>query len=432
MTARMASQTASQMASQTNRRLGGVVHLQRGTTYKSKLLDRPGPVLLGLASIRRNGGFRRDKLRSYGGDTAARLLVHPGELYVSLKDVTQAGDLLGAVACFPPGLGNGRVTQDTVKLIFAENARADKNYIYWLLRTPQYRAYCRARAIGTTNLSLRREDFLAFSVPRPTGFRRQLARLLQTLDDKIELHRVMNQTLEELAQAALAKVFVFDPLKGGGASGWSSVTLGEMCDRFGGDVQTGPFGSQLHASDYVTHGTPSIMPKNIKKDRVSTDGIARVRERDAHRLSRYRVRAGDIVCSRRGDVQRRALITEREHGWLCGTGCLKIRISRAPMSSQILYYYLGLPEIRHWLVRHAHGATMANLNTGILRSLPVHIPPPSVAQKLHAQLASLVHKREANCAQSRTLADLRDTLLPGLISGHLGILAAAEVVARAL
>lgn len=74
--------------------LGDYYTLQRGKTYKSKLLDQPGPVLLGLASIDRNGGFRDDALRTYGGDSPENLLVYPGDLYVSLKDVTQSGDLL--------------------------------------------------------------------------------------------------------------------------------------------------------------------------------------------------------------------------------------------------------------------------------------------------------------------------------------------------
>src|SRR5436190_6150941 len=83
--------------------LGDYFILQRGTTYKSRLLGRPGPVLLGLATIQRNGGFRADSLQTYGGESPDKLLVRPGEIYVSLKDVTQSADLLGAVARLPHG-----------------------------------------------------------------------------------------------------------------------------------------------------------------------------------------------------------------------------------------------------------------------------------------------------------------------------------------
>ena len=110
---------------------------------------------------------------------------------------------------------------------------------------------------------------------------------------------------------------------------WEYSTLGEACRRGGGDIQTGPFGSQLHASDYVLDGIPSIMPQNIGDNRVIVDGIARIGSADAQRLGRYLVREGDIICSRRGDVERRALIRDRENGWLCGTGLRPARALRS-------------------------------------------------------------------------------------------------------
>jgi len=60
------------------------------------------------------------------------------------------------------------------------------------------------------------------------------------------------------------------------------------------------------------------MPQNIAEDRVNPEGIARITSSDAERLARYLVKSGDIVYSRRGDVERRALISEAEDGWLCG------------------------------------------------------------------------------------------------------------------
>ena len=146
--------------------VGRHVSLQRGKTYKSKLLGEPGPYLLGLASIQREGGFRRDKLRTYGGDSDERLILGPGDVYVSLKDVTQAGYLLGAVARVPPDVEAGRVTQDTVKLC-REDGALPLEFLYRVFRTDHYRWFCRSRAIGTTNLSLARDDFLSYLVVTP-------------------------------------------------------------------------------------------------------------------------------------------------------------------------------------------------------------------------------------------------------------------------
>lgn len=157
-------------------------------------------------------------------------------------------------------------------------------------------------------------------------------------------------------------------------SHWKVSTLGELAKASGGGIQTGPFGSQLHARDYVDDGIPSIMPKNISMDEVTTDNIARVSPEDVERLSKYQVQAGDIIYSRRGDVEKCARITEKEEGWLCGTGCLRVRVKPESVSTEYLHAYLCHPTVREWIVRHAVGATMPNLNTSILSALPVVIP----------------------------------------------------------
>jgi len=185
--------------------------------------------------------------------------------------------------------------------------------------------------------------------------------------------------------------------------GWTYTTLGKACADGGGDIQTGPFGSQLHAADYVPVGVPSIMPQNIGDNRISEYGIARITPEDATRLSRYLVREGDIVYSRRGDVEKRALIRANEDGWLCGTGCLRVRLGDKGANPSYAAYYLGHPSVREWIVRHAHGATMPNLNTSILSSCPFVIPPPAEQRAIAHILGTLDDKIELNRRRNQTL-----------------------------
>lgn len=184
---------------------------------------------------------------------------------------------------------------------------------------------------------------------------------------------------------------------------WEFTTLGEVCRRGGGNIQTGPFGSQLHASDYVPVGVPSIMPTNIGDNRIVEDGIVRVTEEDANRLGQHRVTAGDIVYSRRGDVEKRALIRKREEGWLCGTGCLKVRLGTGFVDPLFASLFLGHPAIREWIVRHAIGATMPNLNTAIMSAVPFAFPPLAEQKGIAGILGALDDKIELNRRMNATL-----------------------------
>lgn len=184
---------------------------------------------------------------------------------------------------------------------------------------------------------------------------------------------------------------------------WEFTTLGDICQRGGGNIQTGPFGSQLHASDYVPAGIPSIMPTNIGDNRIVEDGIVRITEEDANRLGQHRLKAGDIVYSRRGDVEKRALIREREKGWLCGTGCLKVRLGSGVVDPLFASLFLGHPAIREWIVRHAVGATMPNLNTSIMSAVPFALPPLAEQKAIARILGTLDDKIELNRQMNATL-----------------------------
>ncbi len=165
-------------------------------------------------------------------------------------------------------------------------------------------------------------------------------------------------------------------------------TLGEICDEVKGIIQTGPFGSQLHQADYKETGTPVVMPKDLIDGKVSVDSIARIGDEDVMRLERHCLEEGDIVYARRGDIGRRALVTRREKGWLCGTGCMRISLGNSILEPAFLYYYLGQPEVMAWIYNQAIGATMPNLNTSIIRSVPITYPPLKVQQKVLAILSA--------------------------------------------
>lgn len=183
-------------------------------------------------------------------------------------------------------------------------------------------------------------------------------------------------------------------------------SIGDLCDEYGGLVQTGPFGSQLHASDYVEEGIPVVMPVNIGRNTVNPAGIARINESDHERLEKYHLKTGDIVYSRRGDIGRHAYVTPNEDGWLCGTGCLFIRFNNPKIDPRYVSYFLDLPESIDYVYANAVGTTMLNLNTQILRSVPIRLPSFQIQQKIADILGSLDDKIELNRRMNATLEQM--------------------------
>jgi len=365
---------------------------------------------------------------------------------------------LGEAASIPDGLRCclGR----RMGLLRAKSGRIDPRFLLYGYLGPDFQEVLRSRTVrGSTvdRIPLIEMPEFPMRVP-PIHEQQAIASILGALDDKIELNRQMNETLEELARTIFKSWFVdFDPVRvkaegrqpvgidaemaalfpsrfveselGEIPEGWDVSTLGELCRRSGGEIQTGPFGSQLHASDYVEDGVPSVMPKDLKEDRISQAGIARIREEDAQRLSRYRLRSGDIVYSRRGDVERCALVSDKEAGWLCGTGCLRVRLGGGSDADPIYVFGAVTTErARSWVVRHAHGATMPNLNTSILGQLPLVTPVGNVQRAYRSMIGPLLERRDHNWSENETLAAVRDLLLPRLISGELRIPEAEKFV----
>lgn len=187
---------------------------------------------------------------------------------------------------------------------------------------------------------------------------------------------------------------------------WESKTLGEISLS----IQTGPFGSQLHQSDYSDEGTPVVMPKDLMNGTISEESIARVSKEHVERLGKHKIQEGDILYSRRGDVGRCAYTSKREIGWLCGTGCLKVRIDIEKAEPKFVFYQLQKAETIGWVVNHAVGSTMLNLNTSILSAVPVDIPEIRIQRKIVNILSTYDELIENNQKQIKLLEEAAQRL----------------------
>ena len=178
--------------------------------------------------------------------------------------------------------------------------------------------------------------------------------------------------------------------------------LEDLCVKKIG-IQTGPFGSQLHNSDYVSIGTPILTVEHLGENRILHENIPRVTDDDRRRLSRYSVKKGDIIFSRVGSVDRRALVREGEDGWLFSGRCLRVRPDPEKLDSVFLSYLMGLPSFKEYIRKIAVGATMPSINTKILSDIPICYPPLPTQHAISCILGSLDDKIELNRKMNETL-----------------------------
>lgn len=198
----------------------------------------------------------------------------------------------------------------------------------------------------------------------------------------------------------------------------SPSTLSELASN--GGIQIGPFGSQLHAHEYVDEGVPVVMPADLTADGLQYDRLRRITEETAERLSKHRVCTGDILLPRRGDLNKRALINEHESGWLCGTGSVRVRLDD-PGDAPLVVCLLRSTSVVRWLEMNAVGTTMPNLNADIVSRIPVTMPEADKRPKYADLLSSATALTSALDAAFRSARRARMTTLNELLETPSGV-----------
>ena len=152
------------------------------------------------------------------------------------------------------------------------------------------------------------------------------------------------------------------------------------------DIQTGPFGSQLHKEDYVEIGTPIVTVEHLGNRTFTEQNLPKVSDNDKERLKKYILSTGDIVFSRVGSVDRCSYVDKRHNGWMFSGRCLRVRPTQ-DIDSLYLYYYFCLESTRQFVRNIAVGATMPSINTKLLGEVPINVPDMLAQKKISGMFA---------------------------------------------
>lgn len=197
--------------------------------------------------------------------------------------------------------------------------------------------------------------------------------------------------------------------------GWEWVRFASLSD----EVATGPFGSMINKSEYISGGVPLINPSHMIGSKIVEDPEISVDQGKASQLDSYRIKNGDIVMARRGEMGRCALVTARENDWLCGTGSFILRLN-SELSREFIILMFKSEWVINYLGGNSVGSTMVNLNHGILNKLPLMLPPKqeqrSIVSKVD-ELMSLCDQLSARLQASQTTQlHLAEALVEGALN----------------
>ena len=415
--------------------LGDLFKVKHGFAFKGEFFtdQQQSEILVTPGNFAIGGGFQDEKRKYYRGPVPTDYVLQPGQIVVTMTDLSKQSDTLGFAARIPNDANVWLHNQRIGLLVFNPSAEADARFVEYLLRSHEYRAWVIGSATGTTvkHTSPSRIEAFRTLVPPPTE-QRAIAHILGTLDDKIELNRRRNQTLEAMARALFKDWFVdFGPVRAkmegrepylpadlwqlfpdrlddeGKPEGWVERPLGDFVNIY--DSRRVPLSGKQRAErqgPYPYHGAAGVMDG---VDDFLFDGVhvllgedGSVVKPDGRPYTQY--------------VWGKFWVNNHAHV-LRGRG----------ISNETLLVFLDQCDVAPFVT----GAVQPKLSQGNLKAIPFIDAGDVLLRQFGEIVDPLFAQVRDSTEESHTLAQLRDTLLPKLISGELRIQDAEQFIEAA-
>jgi type I restriction enzyme S subunit len=417
--------------------LGEVVEVKHGWPFKSELFsdDLSGrPIVVNIGNFRYTGGFRFESttLREYRGDYPREYELSPGEILLVMTCQTPGGEILGIPARVPRDARTYLHNQRLGRVVVKSPDRVIEDYLYWLFLSPSFNRDLFLSASGTKILHTAPTRIEAVRVRLPSLIeQRAIAHILGTLDDKIELNRRMNETLEAMSRALFKSWFVdFDPARakaegrdpglaqpladlfpdsfedselGEIPKGWKVGTIGDVAEHPRRGVHP----------DAIDDSTPYIALEHMPARCIALSewGTA-----DGLESNKFEFKRGEILFGKLRPYFHKVGVAPVDG--VCSTDIVVVK----PRAEHWFGFVLGHVSSEAFVEYTNAGSTgtkMPRTSWGEMARYPGVLPPDPIAQAFTAQIRPSVVRILTAIHESRALAALRDTLLAKLISGEL-------------
>ncbi len=384
--------------------LGEFVDITHGYAFSSEFFsDRPTDlVLLTPGNFKIGGGFNNSRFKYYNGPISHRYLLNPGDIIIALTDLSTKGDILGCAALVPEKKDKKILHNQRIGRVKILSRKLDRLFLYWLLRTGDYRHHVLSTATGTTvkHSAPRRIEGYRFYLP-PLDEQNAIAAFLNAVEAKIHLLEQCIEVLEAKAMTLFRHWFIdirhLIPLSAFGKIVCGKTPFKGVRDYFGGPI-------------------PFIKIPDMRQQVFITRTVDSLTYEGAATQPRKQIPPNSVCVSCIATVGLVALTAT----W-CHTNQQINTI--IPLHNRNRYYlYCRLKTMTRCLETLGRGGTTTlNLNTGKFSRIPIPEPPQGLLEKFYQTTHPLFHRILLNTRQAEQLIAIRDTLLPRLLSGKLKI-----------
>ena len=406
--------------------LGEIISIKHGYGFKGEFfVDAPNKnLLLTPGNFAIGGGFKGDKMKYYEGPISSDFILSPGNVIVTMTDLSKQADTLGFSAKVPDEPRNIYLHNQRIGLVSLKNDDCNLEFIYWLLRTYSYQRYIAGSSSGATvkHTSPTKIYSAKVTFPKSKETQRKIASILSAYDDLIENNLKRIKLLEEKAQLTYEEWFVkmrfpgyetavFDEVTGL-PKGWEKKTIGDVCKASGG-------GTPSRASDEywldgdVTWYSPTDLSK--ASSLCVLDSSQKITELGLKKSSAKLLDTNSFMMTSRATIGLFALVNKP---FTTNQGFINVTPINEFEKEYLLYNFKHRVEE---FKGHATGATFLELSKSKFNALDI-LWPSDESLKQFNKITSLLHTQLFNLTiQNRLLKEARDILLPRLMSGMIDV-----------
>ncbi|EAK5846967.1 restriction endonuclease subunit S [Campylobacter lari] len=391
-------------------KLGDIIDVKHGYAFKghgitskdnNKILVTPGNFNIG-------GGFKMDKCKYFDGDFPESYILKHNDIVLTMTDLSVDSDTLGYSAKIPSIKNKIFLHNQRIGLVIFNDNCVDRDFIYWLTRSPEYHNYIVCSSTGTSirHTSPRLIKEFIFELP-PLEEQRQIAAILSSIDDKIELLHEQNKTLEKLAQTLFRHYFIENP-----NPSWQNVKLGDLVEVVDNRGKTPPL-----SNENTIYPVIEVNSLNGESRVINYSVVRKYIDKETYDTW---FRAGhpkkyDVLISTVGSIGELAM-------FLDDIGSIAQNVVALRASSDYkCYLYEALKFMKNDLKELDIGSVQPSIKIPHLLSLTILKPNGLILQKFNDEVLKFIDKISSNVKQIQTLENMRDILIPKLLNGEIKI-----------